>query len=257
MGSHDIRSRWTIPLPLILLLWTTTASALSLSNFQLITSSAVPISCILAYNSQISGCVTNDFIKGNVCSSECVRGLQRVQSTLQSVCTDASVSGTSVLGQVLLGNLVGLLCPSAGNGGGGGATSTRRSTTSATLSTSTIRVVPTSTRLSLTFTTVRPTLTTTTSASSTTEAEAEETTSRSEEVAPTDVPTFVQSPAAPTSSVASSTSVAAPEQTTLPESGGGSPFDFSVQSSGALRREEVISGWLMGFAFLGMIMVLR
>ncbi|KAK4167564.1 hypothetical protein QBC43DRAFT_134305 [Cladorrhinum sp. PSN259] len=266
MGSHSRQRSLRALLPLVLF-WATTASALSLSNFGLITSSAVPISCILAYNSQISGCVTNDFVFGNTCSSECVRGLRRIQSTLQSVCVDVNAPGTSILGQVLLGNIVGLLCPS-GNGGGGGATSTRTtSTTTKTFSTSTIRVVPsttTSSRLQLTLTTVRPTFTTTTasaSLSTTTSEVSEETTASSEEVPPaeTSIPSFVQSDAGPTttSRATSKTRTAGgTEQTTAPESGGGSPFDFAVQNNGALRR-GVLSGWMMGLVGVGVMMAFR
>ncbi|KAK4224761.1 hypothetical protein QBC38DRAFT_287823 [Podospora fimiseda] len=247
------QQRWTTLL--ILLLWTsTTATALSLSNFQLITSSAVPIPCILSYNSQITGCTTRDFIRGNFCSSECVRGLTKIQTDLQDVCTDARVSGTSVLGQVLLGNLVGLLCP--------GGTVRPPTTTSARV------VSPTTTRSLLTFTTVRTATTTSASPPTSTEEVEDTTTSSSsstttEEVVrtPTDVPTFVQSEVVTTTTTSSSTStsVAAPEATNepglVPGSGGGSPFDFAVRSSGAMRS-SMASDWVIGAVVLGMSLMM-
>lgn len=88
-----------------------TASAMSLSNFQVITSSSVPFACILAYNQPISGCTSGDFIQGRSCSALCVRDIQRAQSTLASACAGVNAPDT-VLGQAILGNLVNLLCPS-------------------------------------------------------------------------------------------------------------------------------------------------
>ncbi|KAG7290722.1 hypothetical protein NEMBOFW57_000725 [Staphylotrichum longicolle] len=109
MANRDgrISSRWVWPL----LVLASTASAFSLSNFQVISSTSVPLGCILAYNSPIPGCSMNDFVKGRVCSAACVRGLTRVQLTLQSACYDVNADAATVLGQVLLGNLVALVCP--------------------------------------------------------------------------------------------------------------------------------------------------
>ncbi|KAK4456342.1 hypothetical protein QBC42DRAFT_69016 [Cladorrhinum samala] len=242
MGHHGISQF------LFFTLFTALSAALSLSDFQLITSSAVPISCILAYNSQISGCVTRDFIRGNTCSSECVRGLQKIQSTLQAACGDASIQSTSVLGQVLLGNLVNVLCPI----GGGGTRTTTTSTSSSRVLTST------STGLQLTFTTVRPTASLTTS--TTARAVTTSSSSSSSEEAPestesTDIPKFIQSEASTTSTTRRSTT-AAPAATTAPASGGGSPFDVTIQSNGALRRSEG-AGWLVGVVVMGAMMLLR
>lgn len=238
MGRHDI-SRF-----LLFTLFTALSSALSLSDFQLITSSAVPISCILAYNSQISGCVTSDFIRGKTCSSECVRGLQKIQSTLQAACGDASVPGTSVLGQVLLGNLVDLLCPR----GGGGTRTTTTSTSSSRVLTST------STGLQLTFTTVRPTASPTTGTTARAVTTSSSSSSNQEAPESTDIPTFIQSEAS-TASTTTRRTTAAPAATTVPALGGGSPFDVTIQSNGALRREG--AGWLMGVIVMMAMMLLR
>ncbi|KIH92678.1 hypothetical protein SPBR_03043 [Sporothrix brasiliensis 5110] len=94
-------------------------SALSLSNFQLITSTAVPINCILAYNQQLTGCTLSDFTVSNsrrrdrnTCSVTCQAGIARAQETIQNVCGGIQSSGsvTTVLGVALSGDLVGLLC---------------------------------------------------------------------------------------------------------------------------------------------------
>ncbi|CAK7216644.1 hypothetical protein SBRCBS47491_002897 [Sporothrix bragantina] len=122
------------------------ATALSLSNFQLITSSSVPINCLLAYNTQLAGCTISDFTQltsaarqrlrrgvddTNTCSLACQAGISLAQQTIQTVCGASGISAragtgpaTSVLGVALTGNLVGLLC--------GGSETVSTSTTSTT-----------------------------------------------------------------------------------------------------------------------------
>ncbi|KDN71751.1 hypothetical protein CSUB01_02647 [Colletotrichum sublineola] len=46
-------------------------SSLSLSNFQLITELSVPLGCLLAYNTPISGCQVIDFDSRRTCSAQC------------------------------------------------------------------------------------------------------------------------------------------------------------------------------------------
>ncbi|KAK0722531.1 hypothetical protein B0T26DRAFT_739744 [Lasiosphaeria miniovina] len=202
-------------------------SAMSLSNFQLITSSTVPISCILAYNTPIRGCSESDFDTERTCSVACVNGLIKVQQTLQAVCDDTSIPDASVLGQVLQGNLVQLLCPG------------KLSTTAAALTT-TLRSV-------LTSSTVRPTTSSTQSSSSMTQTE-QETSTSSLNSSPTALsPTFVQSgQPAPTSFVqqpgTTANSASAASDPTPPSNlGGGSPFD-PVPSDGSGRR--FVDRWL-------------
>ncbi|TPX09445.1 uncharacterized protein E0L32_009333 [Thyridium curvatum] len=97
-----------------LLLLASTASALSLSNFQLIASSSVPLGCILAYNQPLEECSASDFAGGNQCSRSCQRSILKTQRTLQGVCVDVSAPTNTVLGQALKGNLLNVLC--GGNG---------------------------------------------------------------------------------------------------------------------------------------------
>ncbi|KAK3322222.1 hypothetical protein B0H66DRAFT_601689 [Apodospora peruviana] len=105
MGNHD-RSRWTTraaAASLSFMCMVPTASAFRLSDFMLITSTQVPLGCILAYNNQISGCTARDFTKGSAgCSTACVDGINRIQYTLQAVCGDVSEPATTILGQALL-----------------------------------------------------------------------------------------------------------------------------------------------------------
>ncbi|KAK1826608.1 hypothetical protein QBC39DRAFT_376401 [Podospora conica] len=95
-----------------LLYLATTASALTLSSFQLITSSGTPIACLIVYSSTLAGCSTRDFTSGNACSPACVAGIADVQARVVDVCDGVDASAASVLGQALRGNLVPLLCPS-------------------------------------------------------------------------------------------------------------------------------------------------
>ncbi|KAL8371297.1 hypothetical protein RB595_001231 [Gaeumannomyces hyphopodioides] len=93
------------------LLMASSVSALTLSDFQSIASSSVPLGCILAYNnSPLTGCSQSDFTAGSGCASRCVRSLGLVQSTLQVVCADAPVPTGSVLRAALQGSLVDTLC---------------------------------------------------------------------------------------------------------------------------------------------------
>ncbi|KAK4115266.1 hypothetical protein N656DRAFT_490669 [Canariomyces notabilis] len=194
MGQHG-RQPFSREVALLLLM-ASTASALSLSNFQVIGSSAVPISCILAYNNEIPGCTVNDFVRGRTCSAECVRGLEEVQETIESVCSNVNAPATSVLGQVLAGNLVNLLCPGAS--GDAPMPTIRPPTTSAV-------ETPTSTEESVT-----------------------QTTSDFEQF-----PTSAQSSTSVSTSTTSGLS-AEPTQDT-DESGGGSPFDAFSSNSGSPR----------------------
>ncbi|EPE10974.1 hypothetical protein F503_06069 [Ophiostoma piceae UAMH 11346] len=78
-------------------------SALSMSNFQLITASSVPFSCILAYDQQLSNCALSDFtqqtqqqssqqVTGNTCSAACQSSIALAQQTIKTSCGDL-VSG--------------------------------------------------------------------------------------------------------------------------------------------------------------------
>ncbi|KAI1078468.1 hypothetical protein F5B20DRAFT_230407 [Whalleya microplaca] len=95
----------------LLLTIASTSSALSLANFQLIVSNAIPDSCIRAYKSDIDGCKKSDVTNGNQCSSSCVKGMQDEEALVQKYCAGLQVSSGSLLGIALAGNLVDTLCP--------------------------------------------------------------------------------------------------------------------------------------------------
>jgi hypothetical protein len=85
------------------------ADALSLANFQQITSIFIPITCQLAYDSQIPSCQVSDFNNG--CSSLCQSGLISVANGVSEACSDVSVSSSTLLGIVMDGGIIQALCP--------------------------------------------------------------------------------------------------------------------------------------------------
>jgi hypothetical protein len=258
-----------------LLAMASTASAMSLSNFQLITSSQVPLGCILAYNAPIRGCSNAaDFTQGpegNTCSAGCKGALQNVADALTTVCGDANVPSGSVLGQALSGGLVGLLCPS-------GKTSTTapappqnvgHSSTVAIVITQTTRQIGTFSQIP-TPTTLRRSTTTSSSSSSSSsddgdgdddpdpETESQTSTSSADPEPPHPTEITQTTQVAPVPVVASSvgarpTQTTSAQQTKTPPQaapnnrpGAASPFDIAAVASGSQR---LMVRWLEGFLF--------
>jgi hypothetical protein len=85
------------------------ANALSLANFQGITSILIPISCQLTYDNQIPSCTVSDFNNG--CSAVCVEGLKAIARSVSKSCEDVEVSSSTLLGIVMNGGIVAALCP--------------------------------------------------------------------------------------------------------------------------------------------------
>ncbi|OIW33580.1 hypothetical protein CONLIGDRAFT_711462 [Coniochaeta ligniaria NRRL 30616] len=229
-----------------------TASAMSLSNFQLITSSQVPLGCILAYNTPILGCSNADFTQGNTCSASCARALQRIEDALISVCGDATVPSTSVLGMALSGGLVELLCPSGKTTTTASQPSVSQSSTAAVVITQTTRQIGTFSPIPTPTTLQTSTTTSSSSAEEDSETEAQTSTSSSEpepqptetiqatEVAP--APAVTSSPAgSPTQTTGAQQTKAPPQTTSDRGSGGGSPFDIATVASGS---QQLTVRWL-------------
>ncbi|KAK4241870.1 hypothetical protein C8A03DRAFT_11898 [Achaetomium macrosporum] len=229
--GRRLSSRWGW-----LLMTASTASAFSLFNVEPIVSTTIPISCVLAYYSIIPGCSVNDFIGGDECSAGCVNGLKRIQSNVQEACSDADVPSNSVLGQVLRGNLVELLCPDTSS-----EPQTSSSSRSPTAAPTTVTVGRTSTSTpALIFTTVRSTSTSSTTSTQTEEPDTSISSISSTATSDTTITTAVES-SAPTSEPSSSS----PSMTASPQptsgsssdensSGGGSPFDIASSDSSHL-----------------------
>ncbi|KAH9892925.1 hypothetical protein F4778DRAFT_300619 [Xylariomycetidae sp. FL2044] len=87
------------------------SSALSLANFQVVTSNQVGSSCLRAYQDTIEGCTRSDFTDGNQCTLNCATGLQKTQTRVQRACNEEDVNPKSLLGLTLSGDLVEALCP--------------------------------------------------------------------------------------------------------------------------------------------------
>jgi hypothetical protein len=215
------------------------SSALSLANFQVIASNAVPRNCIAAYNQPMTSCSMADFNNGP-CSNNCVQELGAMQSMVQSACHGVQISANTILGQTMTGNLVPLLCP---NGGEGEKTTTMtlRQTMTATTRVRTSIVQP-----SLTSTIGSQPTTTSTSTPVAAET-SQDPNSPSIQTTPLAVPTTTQ-----TSARTSSTQTA--QQEFHP---GGSPFDVPPDEKLASAARPS-AGWSVFLALavsLGVIML--
>jgi hypothetical protein len=107
-------------------------NALSLANFQSITSVLIPLDCQLTYDSQIPTCTVSDFNDG--CSTACVAGLNTIASSVSSSCSHVKVKSNTLLGIVKNGGIVAALCPTLAK--------TTQATTSVTVQTSEPAVPP-------------------------------------------------------------------------------------------------------------------
>lgn len=249
------------------------ALAFSLSNFQEITSTVIPLSCLLTYDTQIGDCKKKDFSKG--CSNDCVQNLLVVQASVQDACSTILVNPSTLLGIVKSGGIVAALCPILSE------TTTATSSTSATpqvvvtiptsspgvevpKTTSTVTVQPTASTsaqpsqtiisLSIVSSVASSTSsdTLTISTTSTTEAPQTTATTASSTTTPEAVPvSTTTSNKAAVAASSSSGSKATPKADS--GSGGGSPFDISSSGSIVGYNSAMIVGLVLVWAgyFLG------
>ncbi|KAH8672688.1 hypothetical protein BGZ60DRAFT_283718 [Tricladium varicosporioides] len=85
-------------------------NAVSLANFQQITSLLIPLTCQTAYDNEIPSCTVSDFQNG--CSSICVTGLKSQARSVTNACADVTVNANTLLGRVKAGGIVEALCVS-------------------------------------------------------------------------------------------------------------------------------------------------
>lgn len=228
------------PLRLALLLtWASTSSALSLASFQIITSGTVPAPCIVAYNSVIPDCVTQDFTNGNRCSAACVSGLTSTATTVTAICGGLIVNPNSLLGLTLSGNLVGRLCP-------GNTVQTTKTVTQTVRTSSSTRAV---TSVAPTRTTNVPSPTLVISTTSVPDVQTSIGDGQEDPTSDTSVAVVTTAPTtqlnAPSQTRSSSTTSRA--QTTAQGAkvtGGGSPFD-EIQSLAVTTRSSSIAEVLL------------
>lgn len=229
MGKFSIR-RESPRRPLITavsLALVSSASALSLANFQLITSNAIPSPCIVAYNTQIIGCSTSDFTNGNQCSSLCINGLLEEASIVQAICGGLTVNGQSLLGLTLSGSILETLCSGSGASTTTVKVTVQPSTSSrSTLSTTQSQITTTTSSSTAYLTTTISDATTTTSSSSAI-INVPSSTSSTTTISVATTITDASQTTSTSSTEVSSTSTAQEAGTTK---GGGSPFDAVVQS---------------------------
>ncbi|KAI1412862.1 hypothetical protein F5Y13DRAFT_38503 [Hypoxylon sp. FL1857] len=262
MTHRRQRSRRRLLSFVSLLAMASTASALNLSQFQVITSNQIPKLCILAYQNEIKGCTKSDFTGGRQCSASCVKGLQQEQDLIEAACGDLNVSPRSLLGIVLSGGLVNTLCP-----GYETTTVTKTVEPSTTIDGfSTVKSVPTTTSKTTkaSSTTSTKAKTTPTSDSSTTE----QSTTNQATPAPSstanggDTSTPSSADASPTQNTAQSSATSEPAQSSPPDDDtptpfvGGSPFDPApIESLGTVVHLGSCTETLMAVIFAAMLIL--
>lgn len=89
-------------------------NALSLANFQDITSVLIPVTCLLTYDQQIPQCKVADFKKPG-CSQTCKSQLTQLQTAVTTACSNVIVNSNTLLGIIKSGNILGALCPDFGD----------------------------------------------------------------------------------------------------------------------------------------------
>lgn len=238
-------------------------NALSLANFQSITSILIPLTCQLVYDGQIPSCQVSDFNTG--CTPACVSGLNTIAAKVQAACEDVSVTSSSLLGIIQAGNIEGALCPTLASTS---TTTTLAKTTSAVPVVASV-TIPTdsagvtgglglktsSTVVSVTASTTstKAGLTSTSTATSADSQSSSSSTSSSVSTLATATTTSNNGAGniATTSKTTSSATKA--QQTVGGGSGGGSPFDIS---SGAERIGGHSNSMLSLVVFVGMGMMM-
>ncbi|KAI2639594.1 hypothetical protein GGS26DRAFT_274472 [Hypomontagnella submonticulosa] len=257
-----------------LLAMASTTSALNLSQFQIITSNQIPKRCIRAYQSDIEGCTRNDFTNGRQCSASCVKGLQETEELINEACGDLNVNPKSLLGIVLSGGLVDVLCPGFGpttitttvqpsptspKGGGGFSTIVPAPTTTRSETSRTTKAPPTASpstsRTSDQSTTVQSTTDQETSSSTT---ESESSTSSLSSTDATSTLSSTQSTA--TSEAAQSPSPTPPSDNSQGDTPtpfiGGSPFDPApIQNIGTAIRSACSTEALVAAIFAAILII--
>ncbi|KIW85960.1 hypothetical protein Z517_01354 [Fonsecaea pedrosoi CBS 271.37] len=223
-------------------------------------------SCTLAYSTPVNNCDLNDFraIGGTgSCSAKCQSSLETSQRLVQRLCSGEKADGSSLIGQLFVGNVVNFLCGNVDTGAT--LASTTQETTEATQTSTFAETSMSSTASSETSTTetssVASTLTTSLSAtasatkttSSTSESTNQSSSTSSESTTSTLTSTSSSSESSSTSSAASS-SRAANSQVSGGGSGGGSPFDGTF-SSAASSHTLQLHGAILVFAALTVLLL--
>ncbi|KAK5994520.1 hypothetical protein PT974_04998 [Cladobotryum mycophilum] len=227
---------------------TTSASFLTLSNFEALASLSLPLNCVFAYNTPIRGCDVNDFMEESICSPRCRQGLQSVQINVMSSCTGISVMRDTLLLDAQQGRLVNVLCP----GSAQGTTTITTTTTSLSKSAYPVPAASTSTAHSpVTTSSAAPTKPHSISSKSEKSTEPASSSSRTTFTTPAvgtpSGPVTTQSDSSTSQqsrieSTLSATNEEPPRRTLQPGSGGGSPFDFVTSGTSKSQAKSCFVG---------------
>lgn len=235
MSFRKRQDRFTFLLCLPLL--TPLSSALSLANFQELTSSDIPLACQLAYDAPIPDCKVSDFKKG--CSATCEDALSSVANLVGIACAGTNASPQSLLGVVQNGDIIGALCSSPGEE----TSSAKPTATSSEKTTSTTEAVTTTTsettsssptQSSTVLSTPLITSTSSTSTTSTFSIISSSPADSQSSSTPTDQATSLTTSSTTKSKAPASTSKSTPLSQNE-EAAGGSPFDIDSGAGKALQ----------------------
>ncbi|RFU28843.1 hypothetical protein B7463_g7483, partial [Scytalidium lignicola] len=241
MGFRKRRERYSLffSLPFLFPL----ADALSLANFQEITSNKIPLACQLAYDAQIPTCQVSDFKEG--CSRGCEEALASIANFVSIACAGTSVKSKTLLGIVQDGGIIEALCGTSSQATTAAMTTTTTSSRQVTSAASTSKstsssiVVVTTTTQTTTTTSAVPVSSTILSQTSTTSTSstistviASTTTSAPDSVNAGGAVVDTTSSTSTTSKAASSTHT----QTNQNGAGNGDPFDVDIASENGADR---------------------
>jgi hypothetical protein len=243
------------------------ADALSLANFQQITSILIPLSCQLTYDSQIPSCAVSDFQNG--CSSECEGALTSVAESVSEACSDVTVNSNTLLGIVKNGGILEALCITAAkttstisraSSSAIQRTSTHQPTDSVTLPTTSPGVQVTTTMATISASSSQTSISTSSTipvATTTTESIPSTAVDPSTSVGETSATVVGGGAPTGTKQITSSTSKAAAatqNASDQSDSGGGSPFDISSNGAGHIDGGSIL---LYTIALCGGLLLVR
>ncbi|KAL2682715.1 hypothetical protein Neosp_007168 [[Neocosmospora] mangrovei] len=108
MAGQSTR-RW-LQLSFIFMAGSAAAKALSLSDFESISSPNAPVNCVQAYDTPLTQCAPGDFTGGKACSAACKDSVKQTEVVIQQACSSATSDEESLLYRGQRGELVAVLC---------------------------------------------------------------------------------------------------------------------------------------------------
>lgn len=108
MAGQSTR-RW-LQLSFIFVAGSAAAKALTLSDFESISSPNAPVNCVQAYDTPLAQCTPGDFTGGKACSAACKDSVKQTEVVIQQGCDGVTSNEESLLYRGQRGELVAVLC---------------------------------------------------------------------------------------------------------------------------------------------------